>query len=171
MRLGGGSQVSLAASQSGYQGMAPMSTFGGPQLPFMPFVGGSMAGGSDYGGPTAGMGMMNPMMTGGMMGYQNTGSVYGMPMMGAPRNTVMSNFGMFGGGAGSGMGAGSMEGAPMGSGLGLGGGQRPMSTFSMATSVNPFAGPSTNANPTEDELFNALRNYLSTQDLMSVTKK
>jgi chitin synthase len=49
--------------------------------------------------------------------------------------------------------------------------QRPMSTFSMATSVNPFAGPSMNPNPTDDELFNALRTYLSTQDLMTVTKK
>jgi chitin synthase len=28
-----------------------------------------------------------------------------------------------------------------------------------------------NPNPSDDELFNALRNYLSTQDLMSVTKK
>jgi len=37
--------------------------------------------------------------------------------------------------------------------------------------VNPFAGPSMNPNPSDDELFNALRNYLSTQDLMSVTKK
>ena len=46
-----------------------------------------------------------------------------------------------------------------------------MSSFSMVTSVNPFAGPSMNPNPSDDELFNALRNYLSTQDLMTVTKK
>jgi chitin synthase len=51
------------------------------------------------------------------------------------------------------------------------GGMRPMSTFSMATSVNPFAGPNMNPDPTEEELFTALRNYLSTQDLMTVTKK
>ena len=55
---------------------------------------------------------------------------------------------------------------PLGGGL-----QRPMSSFSMATSVNPFAGPSMNPNPSDEELFNALPNYLSTQDLMTVTKK
>jgi chitin synthase len=49
--------------------------------------------------------------------------------------------------------------------------QRPTSTFSMATTANPFAGPSQNDNPSDDELFMALRNYLSTQDLMTVTKK
>ena len=129
--------------------------------------------GSDYGGPTASMGggmmgggMMMPM---GMMGYQTTGSMYGAPQMmtggSAPRNTMMS---MGFGGGGSGMG-GSMEGGmnpppPLGA-------TRPMSTFSLATTANPFAGPSMNANPTDEELFTALRNYLSTQDLMSVTKK
>ena len=46
---------------------------------------------------------------------------------------------------------------------------RPMSTFSMATTV--FAGPSNNPNPTDEELYGALRTYLSTQDLMTVTKK
>jgi chitin synthase len=46
-----------------------------------------------------------------------------------------------------------------------------MSSFSMATSVNPFAGPSMNPNPSDAELFNALCNYLSKQDLMTVTKK
>lgn len=49
------------------------------------------------------------------------------------------------------------------------GGIRPTSTFSMATTV--FAGPSPNPNPSDDELYNALRNFLSTQDLMAVTKK
>jgi chitin synthase len=49
------------------------------------------------------------------------------------------------------------------------GGIRPTSTFSMATTV--FAGPSMNPNPSDDELYNALRNFLSTQDLMTVTKK
>lgn len=76
----------------------------------------------------------------------------------APRNTVMTNMNMF-----SGEGV-----APQFTGTG---GARPMSTFSMATSVNPFAGPSMNPDPTDDDLFNALRNYLSTQDLMTVTKK
>ena len=49
------------------------------------------------------------------------------------------------------------------------GGMRPTSTFSMATTV--LAGPSTNPNPSDEELYNALRNFLSTQDLMTVTKK
>ncbi|KAG1751279.1 glycosyltransferase family 2 protein [Suillus paluster] len=49
------------------------------------------------------------------------------------------------------------------------GGMRPTSTFSMATTV--FAGPSPNPNPSDEELYNALRNFLSTQDLMTVTKK
>jgi chitin synthase len=52
-----------------------------------------------------------------------------------------------------------------------GGGDRRMSSFSMATSVNAFAGPSLNPNPTNEEVFNTLRTYLSTQDLMTVTKK
>jgi len=39
----------------------------------------------------------------------------------------------------------------------------------MATTV--LAGPSTNPNPSDEELYNALRNFLSTQDLMTVTKK
>ena len=155
--------------------MQPMSAYGAPQLPFVSPFGGSMHG-SDYGGPTASMGggMMGGGMMGGMampmgmMGYQTTGSMYGAPQMmtggSAPRNTMMSVG--FGGGA-SGMG-GSFEGGmnpppPLGA--------RPMSTFSIATTANPFAGPSMNANPTEEELFTALRNYLSTQDLMSVTKK
>lgn len=43
------------------------------------------------------------------------------------------------------------------------------STLSMATTV--LAGPSLNPNPSDNELYNALRNFLSTQDLMTVTKK
>ena len=130
-----------------------MSQYGGtpglPQLPFMPFGGGpGSAAGSDYGGVHVGM----PQLP-----YQNTGSVYGM-IPNAPRNTVMTNMNMF-----SGEGV-----SPQFTGAG---GNRPMSTFSMATSVNPFAGPSMNPDPTDDDLFNALRNYLSTQDLMTVTKK
>ncbi len=49
--------------------------------------------------------------------------------------------------------------------------QRPLSTFSFATSVNPFAGPSQNPEPTDEELFHAMRNFLSTQDLMTVSKR
>ena len=109
------------------------------------------------------MGMPGPMS------YQHTGSMYGMmpPVMPmAPRNTVMTNLNMFGGDA-SGSQAGGFA-APMAPGLQE---TRPMSTFSMATSVNPFAGPSMNPDPNDDDLVNALRNYLSTQDLMTVTKK
>ncbi|KAG1787018.1 glycosyltransferase family 2 protein [Suillus plorans] len=43
------------------------------------------------------------------------------------------------------------------------------STLSMATTA--FTGPNMNPNPSDDELYNALRNFLSTQDLMAVTKK
>ena len=46
---------------------------------------------------------------------------------------------------------------------------RPTSTFSMATTF--FMGPSNSPNPSDDELYEALRTYLSTQDLMTVTKK
>ncbi|KDQ15535.1 glycosyltransferase family 2 protein [Botryobasidium botryosum FD-172 SS1] len=144
-----------------------------PQLPFLPFGGGpgSVHGGSDYGGV--------PMGGGPGVAYHATGGSYqgGFPMgMPGPRNTVMTNFNMFGGGGGAGSlynGVGG-PGMPMGGGgLGLGGGQRPMSTFSMATTMNPMAsaGPSQNPDPTDDELLAFLRHYLSTQDLMTVTKK
>lgn len=142
---GSHSHFPAAASQS------QMSQYGGglPHLPFMPFGGGpGSTAGSEYGGIHVGM----PQLP-----HQNTGSVYGM-MPNAPRNTVMTNMNMFG-----------RDGiTPQFTGAG---GTRPMSTFSMATSVNPFAGPSMNPDPTDDDLFSALRNYLSTQDLMTVTKK
>jgi chitin synthase len=99
------------------------------------------------------------------MGYPQTGSVYGM-MASAPRNTMMST-NMFGGGGGS--QSGGLGGVQPS--LALGAQQRPMSTLSYATTVGPLAGPSLNPNPSDDEVFNALRNYLSTQDLMTVTKK
>ncbi|TFY68562.1 hypothetical protein EVJ58_g936 [Rhodofomes roseus] len=146
---------------SQYGGQPVMSQYSIPQLPFMPMGGGpGSVAGSEYGGH---MPMAMPM------GYQNTGSMYGM-MPTAPRNTVMTNLNMFGGSAdmdatgsqhsGHGLAAPMMPIA-----------QRPMSTFSMATSVNPFAGPSMNPNPSDEDLVHALRQYLSTQDLMTVTKK
>jgi chitin synthase len=102
--------------------------------------------------------MMPPQLP--QMGYQNTGSMYAMM---PPRNTMMTGMGMFDGRI-----HGSQSGAmPPAQGLH----QRPMSTFSMATFVNPFAGPSMNPNPTDEDLFNALRDYLSTQVQMTVTKK
>lgn len=48
-------------------------------------------------------------------------------------------------------------------------GMRPMSTFSAATTA--FNAPSNNLNPSDEELYSALRAYLSSKDLMSVTKK
>jgi chitin synthase len=104
------------------------------------------------------MGMM------GTLGYQHTGSVYGVV---DPRATMM-------GAGGMGMGMHHANGSQTG-GFGSGpigdGGDRRMSTSSTATSVNAFAGPSLNSNPSDEEVFNALRTYLSTQDLMTVTKK
>jgi chitin synthase len=123
-----------------------------PQMPFMPFSGGAgSVHGSDYGH----MPMIPPL------GYQHSGSVYGgMPQ--DSRGAMMMNMPMMTGGSQTG-GFGMLP--------AIGGDARPLSMFSMATSVNPFAGPSFNPNPTDDDLFNSLRNYLSTQDLMTVTKK
>ncbi len=125
-----------------------------PTLPFLPFGGSGSVHGSEYGGA-----MAMPAA----MPYQQTGSGYGM-MPNAPRNTVMTSLNMF-----NGSGSGSQGGfaPPMAPGM-----QRPMSTFSLATTVNPFAaGPSNSVDPTDEELITALRAYLSTQDLMTVTKK
>ncbi|KAJ7618983.1 glycosyltransferase family 2 protein [Mycena polygramma] len=158
-----GSQHRLASQPSysnlSHRGPMDQSPFAAPQLPFMPFAGGpGSVAGSDHGQMPM---MMNPM------GYQNTGgSMYGMPqMMGSMGN--MGNMNMY---------AGSFNGsqggfAPPVMPAAQGGMQRPMSTLSMATTANMFAGPSQNPNPSDDELFTALRNYLSTQDLMTVTKK
>ncbi|RDB20078.1 Chitin synthase 8 [Hypsizygus marmoreus] len=150
LRVGGSQQShsNLSAQHTGY---------GAPQLPFMPFGGGpgSVAGGSDYGGQ---MPMMMPM------NYQNSGSMYGMMPPTMPMNPLAAN--MYGGSM-----SGSQSGFAPPAAPALGGGARPMSNFSLATTVNPFAGPSNSTNPTDDELFSALRNYLSTQDLMTVTKK
>ena len=162
LRSNNGSTTNLQQQTGGsmmshFGGQPAMSQYGMPQLPFMPFAtgAGSIHGsvhGSDYGGPMA---MPGPMP------YQGTGSMYAMSMMPPtmPMAPMMPNF------------TGGSQGAfapPMAPGLQQ---QRPMSTFSMATSVNPFAGPSMNPDPTDEELVTALRNYLSTQDLMTVTKK
>jgi len=126
----------------------------------MPFMGaGSVHSGSEYGGDA--MAMAPPMMP-------NTASMYGMGMPMDPRNTMMTNLNMFAGGAN---GSQSGYAGPTPSIPPLGMQQRPMSQFSLATSVNPFAGPNMNPNPSDDELVTALRAYLSTQDLMTVTKK
>ncbi|KAJ6485567.1 glycosyltransferase family 2 protein [Mycena sanguinolenta] len=156
--LNNGSQRRLASQPSisnmSQRGPMEQSPFGPPQLPFMPFGGGPPSiTGSDHGQ----MAMMPPM------GYQNTGSMYGMmpPMM-----TGMTGMNMYGGSFSGSQGGFAPPVMPAAGGI-----PRPMSTLSMATSANMFAGPSQNPNPSDDELFSALRNYLSTQDLMTVTKK
>jgi len=155
------SHSNMSTHRSGPAVPQPTSQYGGrmPQLPSIPFGGGtpSVTGGSDYGGANS-MPMMPPL------GYQNTGSMYGMPMG--------MNMGMMGNGSVHGSQFNGMQ-VPLPSSMNVPGGmgQRPMSTFSFATSVNPFATPNMTENPTDEELFQALRNYLSTQDLMTVTKK
>lgn len=156
------------SQHSGGQASRP-SGAGAPQLgamPFVPFNGGPGShAGSDYGGGNFGANFMNPMMA--QQNFMGTPSVYGMGGMGG-----MSMLG--GGASGSqlGVGGGFAGGPSMAPPMALGMQQRPLSTFSLATTMNPFAGgPSTNENPTDDELFSALRAYLSTQDLMTVTKK
>ncbi|KAJ7498041.1 glycosyltransferase family 2 protein [Mycena galericulata] len=131
-------------------GQMQQSPFAAPQLPFMPFGGGpGSVTGSDHG--------QMPMMP---MGYQNTGSMYGM------MPPMMSNMNMYGGSFSGSQGGFAPPVMPAASGI-----PRPVSTLSMATTANMFSGPSQNPNPSDDELFTALRNYLSTQDLMTVTKK
>lgn len=157
----GGSQASHSniSHRSGPAPAQTMSQYGGglPQIPLMPFGGGPPSvTGSDYGANTM------PMLP--TLGYQNTGSMYGMPLG--------MNMGMLGSGSIHGSQAGGLGGMPPSANpFGGPSQQRPMSTFSFATSVNPFATPSMSENPTDEELFQALRNYLSTQDLMTVTKK
>lgn len=138
-----GSAAGLHPSSAG--GLLGMNLPGGSatslHMPFMSPFGPPSAPGSDYGG--AG-GPQSAFMS--PVGYPGpVPSVYGMPA------ATMNPFGA-----------------------------RPLSTFSLATTVNPFAGaaagaaavtPSQNPKPTDDELVAALRSYLGTQDLMSVTKK
>ncbi|KIO21052.1 hypothetical protein M407DRAFT_29316 [Tulasnella calospora MUT 4182] len=140
----------------GAMGMNPFGTMHQMgSMGFLPYMGGSHAG-SDYGG------MMQPQMTGMTgMGPMAAGSMYGGGMA-VPRNSVMTNLNMFGG-------PGSVAGGPAPSVAGMGGMARPLSTFS----VDPFGGtgPSPSDNPSDEELLAVLRHYLSTQDLMTVTKK
>jgi chitin synthase len=106
------------------------------------------------------------------MAQMHTGSMYGMMPpghMSMPMNPMVPNMNMLGGSFGGSQGGGFGGVPPSLPPLGLQ--QRPLSTFSLATTTNPFMGPSNSTNPTDEELINALRNYLSTQDLMTVTKK
>jgi chitin synthase len=124
---------------------------------------------SQYGGVMPGFAAGPPSITGSMIGptslvFPQTNSVFmgGMALPQVPRNSVMTNLNMFGnGGAGSASGRASAFGMPP-----------RMSTFSMATNLNPFAGETDpNPNPSDDEIATVLRGYLSSQDLMTVTKK
>jgi chitin synthase len=144
------SRPGSAAGHHSAGGLLGMNLPGGSatslHMPYMsPFAGPPSAHGSDFGtgAPQSAMGsFMSPM---GGFAAPSVPSVYGMP-------------------------AASLN--PFGA--------RPLSTFSLATTVNPFAAtgsaggvvaPSMNPSPTDDDLVAALRSYLSTQDLMSVTKK
>ncbi|OCB87192.1 chitin synthase [Sanghuangporus baumii] len=136
------SQHTGRGSTTGFNSGAPQLG----QMPFVPFPGGpGSVTVSDYG-------------AGNFMGPMNAGtnfatSMYGMPMM-STGSQIGFNAGM------------QPPMAPMGMQ------HRPVSTFSLATTTNPFAsGPSMNENPSDDELFSALQQYLLTQDLMTVTKK
>jgi len=122
---------------------------------------------SQQGGMLPPFGAGPPSVTGSMMGgpmpFPQTNSMFmgmGMGLPQVPRGSVMTNFNMFPGGGGG--GGGSVTGSF---------GMLParMSTF---TNLNPFAGETDpNPNPTDDEIAAVLRGYLSSQDLMSVTKK
>jgi chitin synthase len=125
-------------SMAGMSQWGPGSVYGQPMNPFT-----ESPVGSEYG---FGHPMMSPYAP-------------GMQMHTAPRNSVMTNLNDFSGS--------TLEGyaPPDRSQLGM---PRPMSTFSLATTHNPFAGPSTSTNPTDEELLGTLRHLLSTQDLMTV---
>ena len=130
-----------------------MPSYNPPQLLFMPQALGGGPGsvtGSDFG--------QMPITMMPLLAFQNIGSsLY----------RVMSGMNMFGGS----MNGSQSSGVPHLYQLSeevYNKNQCPSSL--MATSVNPFAGPSMNPNPSDEELFSALQNYLSTQDL-TVTKK
>ncbi|KAG6906135.1 hypothetical protein DXG01_015758 [Tephrocybe rancida] len=151
LRLGGSQQShsNVSYHQPSWHGISRMPFTFSVEGP------GSVAGRSNYGGMPMGIPQMPD---------QIIGNIYGMMDPRMTMNPMMSN--MFGGSM-----SGSQSGFASPSASALGGRQQPKSDFSLATAVNPFGGPSTSTNPTDDELFNALRNYLSTQDLMTVTKK
>ncbi|KAG8724070.1 hypothetical protein FRC09_000545 [Ceratobasidium sp. 395] len=164
-------------SQPNLQQQFLMPQFSGMRMGMgMPFMG-SQAG-SDYGGHGGEGSMhmrmigMNPYMMGSMGSMGSMGMVnnpYAASTMGGvPRNSVMTNLNMFGGGSGDGHATGN---SGLGAEFGALGG-RPMSTFSMATTINLLGGrPSQSTNPTDEELLAVLRHYLASQDLFTVTKK
>ncbi|OJA10029.1 hypothetical protein AZE42_08527 [Rhizopogon vesiculosus] len=102
-----------------------------PQMSFMPFSGGPCsAHGSHYGGQ---MPIIPPL------GYQHSGSVYDGMMPQDSRSTMMMNMPMM---------TGDSQAGGFGMLPAMGGDTRPLSMFSMTTSVNAFAGPSFDLNTT-----------------------
>ncbi len=122
-----------------------------------PFLGGT-PGGSAYGAPDA------PMAS-----QTHLNNPYGM--MGNPRNTMMPMMSDFNG-SNPFMGSG-MQQAPAGRPQTL---NPRISTFSFATTANPFAGaappaPSSDPDPSDDDIVRMVSDYLATKDLMTVTKR
>src|ERR1700722_14072449 len=132
LRLGG-SQLSHSnlSHQTLPRPVPLMSQYGAPQLPLTPF-GGSFIGGSDHGHAHQLPIGMPPTA------YPQTGSMYGM-MPGGPRNTVLSGMNVFGAGDGVSQIGSIHSGAVPGH-------ARPISTFSLATTIGQLTGPSMNAN-------------------------
>jgi chitin synthase len=174
--LGHGPGLRSQGSNPNLQAQYLMPQFSGIGMGMnMPWMG-SQAG-SDYGGNGGGgsmhMGMMgmNPYMMGSMGSMGMVNNPYAASTLGGvPRNSVMTNLNMFSGGVGAHVTGNS--GFELGMGGGTANSARPMSTFSMATTVNPLAGgPSQSTNPTDEELLTVLKHYLASQDLFTVTKK
>lgn len=97
--------------------------------------------------------MMMPMSDGGRPGSGFYPPVPGMMGMGAPRGSVMTNLGGYGGGP-------TNPGMPRG-----------VSTYSLATTNHPLAQPPSvneSSEPGDEEVVSVLRRYLAAQDLMTV---
>lgn len=125
----------------------------------------SLGGGSAYGGsgnaPPSFYGVPPSLP---QMGFASSphASEYSQPLyppsfpgMGIQRNTMMSFPSAYGGGLGGGVG------------------NPRMSTFSLATTANPFAAapPSESTDPTDEEVLGELRHYLSSQVSSSEREK
>ncbi len=126
------------------------SAYGGGPVPIHnPFMAATPAG-SDYGG-----------MANNYMGVNNP---YMMGVAGPPRNSVMTGLNDYNGG--------NMQQQPQRPQTLA----RPISTFSFATTANPFSNNATppanqSEDPTDDEIVQMVSDYLSTRDLMTVTKR
>ena len=158
-------------NRSNAQSVREIPRSGGPPQLTIPMMGpgsfggfGGSQGPSEYGpaGIQAPIQLPQPTgmsMTMGVPSY--TGSLYAMPPPAIPRNSVMTNLNML---------SGNQGGVPE---LNMFGGPRPSSTTLTGLGhPNPFeSGPSQSADPSDEELLVVLRAYLSTQDLMTITKK